>query len=99
MIRKSALLAPVALLAAAFVPVPAQATPPVGVCPDSYSTLTKAQVAQLPDADLALSVFDVVNANGDAFVCYKEYPNAPHHGGHFGNFIDNTANPAAAKDG
>jgi len=98
MIRKSALLVPAAVLTAALIPVPAHATPPVGVCPDGYAMLTKAEVGQLPDADLALAVFDVVNANGDEFVCYKQYPNPPHHGGHYGNFTDNTANPAAQQE-
>ena len=57
--------------------------------------LTKAEVEQLQDADLALAAFDVVNVNGDDYVCYKEYPSPPHHGGHYGNFTDNTANAAA----
>jgi hypothetical protein len=69
------------------------------VCPDSYSTLTRADVAQLPDADLALAIFGAVDKNGDGLVCYKQYPNPPHQGGHFGNFTDNTANPAAAQPG
>lgn len=98
MIRKSALLVPAAVLAAAFIPVPAQATPPVGVCPDGYGMLTKAEVAQLPDAALALPVFDAVNLNGDAYVCYAPYPHGPHPDGHYGNFIDNTANPAAQRE-
>jgi len=97
MLRRSALLTPGLVLAAAFISLPAQASPPVGVCPDHYSMLTRAQVGQLPDADLALAAFDVVNANGDAYVCYKQYPNPPHHGGHYGNFVDNTANPAAQQ--
>ena len=46
----------------------------------------------MPDGALAQSVFNVVNANGDAYVCYKPYPNGPHHG-HYGNFVDNTAAP------
>jgi len=54
--------------------------------------LTRDRVALLPDGTLALAVFDVVNANGDLYVCYKPYPNGPHNG-HYGNFVDNTAAP------
>lgn len=70
----------------------AEASPPVGTCTSSYTELTYAQVGTLPDGSLAQSVFNVVNANGDAYVCYKPYPNGPHNG-HYGNFIDNTAAP------
>src|SRR5229473_3009534 len=65
----------------------AEASPPVGTCTSSYTELTYDQVGMLPDGPLAQSVFNLVNANGDAYVCYKPYPNGPHHG-HFGNFVD-----------
>jgi hypothetical protein len=70
----------------------AEASPPVGTCTGSYTELTYEQVGMLPDGPLAQSVFNVVNANGDAYVCYKPYPNGPHNG-HYGNFVDNTAAP------
>lgn len=46
----------------------------------------------LPDPVLAQAAFTAVNANGDAYVCYKPYPNGSHNG-HYGNFVDNTAAP------
>jgi hypothetical protein len=70
----------------------ANASPPVGTCTNSYTEMTYDQVGMLPDGTLAQSVFNVVNANGDAYVCYKPYPNGPHNG-HYGNFVDNTAAP------
>jgi hypothetical protein len=76
----------------ALAPGVASASPPVGTCTSSYTELTYAQVGMLPDGALAQSVFSVVNANGDAYVCYKPYPNGPHNG-HYGNFVDNTAAP------
>lgn len=90
MIRTFAVVLGTSLLALA--PGVANATPPVGTCTQSYSQLTKEQVAQLPDGPLALAVFDLVNANGDPYVCYKPYRNGPHNG-HYGNFVDNTAAP------
>lgn len=90
MIRTFAVVLGTSLLALA--PGVANATPPVGTCTQSYSQLTKEQVAQLPDGPLALAVFDLVNANGDPYVCYKPYQNGPHNG-HYGNFVDNTAAP------
>ncbi len=74
----------------ALAPGVANASPPVGTCTSSYTELTHDQVGMLPDGALAQSVFNVVNANGDAYVCYKPYPNGPHNG-HYGNFVDNTA--------
>jgi hypothetical protein len=79
-------------LLVALAPGVAQASPPVGTCTKSYTELTYDQVGMLPDGALAQSVFNVVNANGDAYVCYKPYPNGPHNG-HYGNFVDNTAAP------
>ena len=76
----------------ALAPGVAQASPPVGTCTNSYTELTYAQVGMLPDGVLAQAAFNVVNANGDAYVCYKPYPNGPHNG-HYGNFVDNTAAP------
>jgi hypothetical protein len=76
----------------ALAPGIANASPPVGTCTSSYTELTYDQVGMLPDGTLAQSVFNVVNANGDAYVCYKPYPNGPHNG-HYGNFVDNTAAP------
>jgi hypothetical protein len=76
----------------ALAPGVAQASPPVGTCTKSYTELTYHQVGMLPDGALAQAVFNVVNANGDAYVCYKPYPNGPHNG-HYGNFVDNTAAP------
>jgi hypothetical protein len=76
----------------ALAPGVANASPPVGTCTSSYTELTYAQVGMLPDGALAQSAFNVVNANGDAYVCYKPYPNGPHNG-HYGNFVDNTAAP------
>ena len=76
----------------ALAPGVAQASPPVGTCTNSYTELSYDQVGMLPDGALAQAVFDVVNANGDAYVCYKPYPNGPHNG-HYGNFVDNTAAP------
>ena len=80
-------------LGLALAPGAAQASPPVGTCPGTYTTLTRHQASKLPDADLALAAFDVVDANHDGLVCYREYPNAPHHTGHYGNFVDDTAAP------
>ena len=74
------------------VPGVAQASPPVGTCTQSYTALTYQQAGMLPDPALAQAAFIAVNANGDAYVCYKPYPNGPHDG-HFGNFVDNTAAP------
>jgi hypothetical protein len=76
----------------ALAPGVANATPPVGTCTQSYSLLDKKQVGHLPDGKLALAVFELVDANGDHFVCYKPYPNGPHNG-HYGNFVDDTAAP------
>ena len=76
----------------ALAPGTANASPSVGTCTSSYTELTYDQVGMLPDGTLAQSVFNVVNANGDAYVCYKPYPNGPHNG-HYGNFVDNTAAP------
>ena len=76
----------------ALAPGVANASPPVGTCTSSYTQLTYGQVGMLPDGALAQSVFNAVNANGDAYVCYKPYPNGPHNG-HYGNFVDNTAAP------
>jgi hypothetical protein len=76
----------------ALAPGVANASPPVGTCTSSYMELTYDQVGMLPDGTPAQLVFNVVNANGDAYVCYKPYPNGPHNG-HFGNFVDNTAAP------
>jgi hypothetical protein len=82
----------VALALTALTPLGATAAPPVGACTKSYVELTFVQVGQLPDGPLAQQVFTIVNANGDAFVCYKPYPNGSHNG-HYGNFVDNTAAP------
>ena len=76
----------------ALAPGIANASPPVGTCTSSYAELTYDQVGMLPDGALAQSAFNAVNANGDAYVCYKPYPNGPHNG-HYGNFVDNTAAP------
>ena len=76
----------------AVAPGVANASPPVGTCTSSYTELTYDQVGMLPDGALAQSVFNAVNANGDAYVCYKPYKNGPHNG-HYGNFVDNTAAP------
>jgi hypothetical protein len=76
----------------ALAPGVANADTPVGTCTSSYTELTYDQVGMLPDGTLAQSVFILVNKNGDAYVCYKPYPNGPHNG-HFGNFVDNTAAP------
>ena len=70
----------------------AEASTPVGTCTDSYTALTYEQAGMLPDGALAQAAFNAVNKNGDAYVCYKPYPNGPHNG-HYGNFIDNTAAP------
>jgi hypothetical protein len=70
----------------------AKASPPVGTCTSSYTELTYDQAGMLPDGALAQAAFNAVNANGDAYVCYKPYPNGPHNG-HYGNFVDNTAAP------
>jgi hypothetical protein len=77
---------------AALAPGVAQASPPVGTCTKSYAELTYEQAGMLPDPVQAQAAFMAVNANGDAYVCYKPYPNGPHNG-HYGNFVDNTAAP------
>lgn len=92
MLKKTALIVPGVLLGTVITAGTAAATPPVGTCTNSYTEMTREQVGELQDAALALAAFDVVNANGDAFVCYKPYPNGPHNG-HYGNFTDNTAAP------
>jgi hypothetical protein len=79
-------------LLVALVPGAAQASPLVGTCTKSYTELTYEQAGRLPDPVLAQAAFTAVNANGDAYVCYKPYPNGPHNG-HYGNFVDNTAAP------
>jgi hypothetical protein len=76
----------------ALAPGVAQASPPVGTCTKSYTELTYEQAGTLPDPVQAKAAFIAVNANGDAYVCYKPYPNGPHNG-HYGNFVDNTAAP------
>ena len=53
----------------AVAPGVANASPPVGTCTSSYTELTYDQVGMLPDGALAQSVFNAVNANGDAYVC------------------------------
>jgi hypothetical protein len=70
----------------------AEASTPVGTCTNSYTALTYEQAGMLPDGALAQAAFNAVNKNGDAYVCYKPYPNGPHNG-HYGNFVDNTAAP------
>jgi hypothetical protein len=70
----------------------AEASSPVGTCTSSYTELTYDQVGMLPDGTQAQAVFNLVNKNGDAYVCYKPYQNGPHNG-HYGNFVDNTAAP------
>ena len=91
--RPIALIVPsLLLLAAGLVTDAAVAVKPTGRCPSDYEMLTREQVGALPDRDLALAAFDVVNANGDAYVCYRPYPNGSHNG-HYGNFIDNNAAP------
>lgn len=84
-----ALSLPLALLASPSIAFAA----PYRTCSSEYVPLTEQQVSELPDADLALAAFSIVDRNGDGLVCYREYPNAPHHGGHYGNFIDNNAAP------
>jgi len=79
-------------LVVAFAPGVAQASSPVGTCTNSYSALTYRQAGMLPDPAQAEAAFTAVNKNGDAYVCYKPYPNGPHNG-HYGNFVDNTAAP------
>jgi hypothetical protein len=75
---------------------PAPAATPVGTCADSYSPYTRAQFVGLAttrdDRKLFGQIFDVVNQNGDAVVCFKPYPNGLH-GIHSGNLVDNTAAP------
>lgn len=75
---------------------PAPAATPVGTCADSYSPYTRTQFVGLAttpdDRKLFAQIFDVVNQNGDAVVCFKPYPNGPH-GIHSGNLVDNTAAP------
>ena len=76
--------------------VPAVAANPGGTCTDSYSPLTREQFAALgttpEEQQLFAGIFDAVNKNGDALVCFKLFPNGPHHG-HGGNVIDNNAAP------
>jgi hypothetical protein len=75
---------------------PASAANPGGTCTNSYSPYTREQFVGLgttPDQQqLFAEIFDVVNNNGDAIVCFKFYPNGPHHG-HPGNVVDNNAAP------
>jgi hypothetical protein len=79
-------------LLVALAPGVAEASPPVGTCTSSYTELTYDQAGMLPDGAQAQAVFNLVNKNGDAYVCYKPYQNGPHNG-HYGNFVDNTAAP------
>jgi hypothetical protein len=78
--------------------VPALAVNPGGTCTDSYSPYTREQLTALgttPDEqELFAEVFDLVNKNADAVVCFKFYPNGPHHG-HAGTVVDNNAAPHA----
>ncbi len=76
----------------ALAPGVAEASSPAGTCTSSYTELTYDQAGMLPDGAQAQAVFNLVNKNGDGYVCYKPYPNGPHNG-HFGNFVDNTAAP------
>ena len=59
---------------------------------DPQITQPRRPTSQPAAVVLAQSVFNAVNANGDAYVCYKPYKNGPHNG-HYGNFVDNTAAP------
>lgn len=67
----------------------AAATPQVGACTSSYSPYTYDQLAFDPDAQ---AIFGVIDTNGDGLICFKDYPNGPHHG-HAGNLVDDKAAP------
>jgi len=69
--------------------VPALAGNAVGGCTQSYTLYADDAV---PGGPVAVAVADVVDTNGDGFICYKPYPNGDHHG-HGGNLVDNNAAP------
>jgi hypothetical protein len=85
-IRGAAALGAIALA----LPGSAPATNPGGTCTHSYQPYTRAEFAALgPDFG---DIFDAVNKNGDAYICFKYYPNGPHDV-HLGNVVDNNAAP------
>jgi hypothetical protein len=77
-------------------PPSAPAATPVGTCTKSYQPYLRDQFAALgatPDQQqLFAAIFDAVNKNGDAIVCFKFYPNGLHDI-HSGNLVDNNAAP------
>ena len=95
-VAKAAATATASGLITLAVAAPASAANPGGTCTNSYSPYTREQLAALgttPDEQqLFAEIFDVVNNNGDAIVCFKFFPNGPHHG-HAGNVVDNNAAP------
>jgi hypothetical protein len=68
---------------------PAEATPPVGTCTNSYDPYTFEQLAFDPDAQ---AIFSVIDTNGNGVICFKLYPNGSH-AGHLGNLVDDKAAP------
>lgn len=69
----------------------AVADTPVGTCTNSYASTTYQQLAA-QDPALTPSLFALIDSNGDGLVCFKPYPNGPHHG-HLGNLVDDKAAP------
>jgi hypothetical protein len=67
----------------------AAATPSVGTCTSSYAPYTYAQLGFDPDAQ---AIFVTIDTNRDGVICFKSYPNGPHHG-HDGNLVDDKAAP------
>jgi hypothetical protein len=80
------------------VPASAAATNPGGTCTNSYQPETREQFVALgADAaqqEIYAQAFDAVNKNGDAYICFKYYPNGPHDI-HQGTLVDNNAAPHA----
>jgi hypothetical protein len=70
---------------------PANATPQVGTCTNSYRAYTYDELAF--DAD-AQTIFKLIDTNKDGVICFKPYPNGAH-AGHLGNLVDDKAAPHA----
>ena len=68
----------------------AAAAPPTGTCTDSYTPYTEEQLVAIDPA--VASIFGVIDTNGNGVICFKPYPNGPHHG-HGGNLVDDKSAP------
>ena len=61
------------------------ADPQVGTCTSSYTLYSERQLVKI-DPGVA-DIFDVIDTNGNGYICFKPYPNGDHNG-HGGNLVD-----------